>query len=133
MGVVRLPDIDWGDDELNAAFRKWRESIEAALNWSVKGHADFIASATGFALLVKGDSPTLTAVVATGGITARVNSTTLGEGNAVLKFRTTGATMVSGPTVKVYNSFAVVIPADTFIEVARDGADYKLQGSDCPA
>lgn len=81
------------------------------------------------------DTGPITAVVATGGITARVSSTTLGEGNAVLWPRTTGtATIAAGDTVKVYSGFGTLIPAGTYIEVLPEAnGDYKLVGADCPA
>ena len=72
----------------------------------------------------------LSAVAATGGISAAPNADTLGQGNAVLRVRN-GAALTNGPTVKVFSNFSEAVPAGTRIEVAPDGADYKLVGADC--
>ena len=134
MGNVRLDDItlDAGG-EVDQALVKWRSAIEGAHTWDVSGDAEFQASGQGYSLEVKGHRGVVTAVVATGGIAARVNTTTAGTGNAVLWNRAAGsATLVVGETVTVYNTFAVTVPATTFIKVAPGSSgDYELIASDC--
>lgn len=125
MANVRLDDVSFGDPEVDAAFRRWREAIEGAHNWSVTGHAQFEAGPNAYGLYVKGYTGPLSAVTATGGITAAPDDDTLGEGDAILRYRN-GAALTNGPTVKVYSNCTVAIPADIRIEIAPDGADYKL-------
>lgn len=135
MADVRLDDLSFGDPEIDGAFRAWREAIERANTWAIGGHVEFSNSPSGFTLFVKGYPGPSTAVVATGGITARVSSTQLGVGNAVLKLKTPGkATIASGATVKVYSGLGTLIPAGTYIEILPIGdGDYKLVAADCPA
>lgn len=78
----------------------------------------------------RGPKTTISAVAATGGITAAAGDT-LGQGDATLRHRS-GATLTSGDTVTVYSNFSVAIPAGTRLEIAPDGAQYKLVGADCP-
>lgn len=129
MAIVRLDDISFGDDEVDEAFGKWRAAIEEAHNWKITGHCTFHATAGGYALHVKGSAAPLSAVVATGGITAAAGNN-LGQGNATIRYRT-GAALTDGPTVLVYSNFTVAIPATTRIEIAPDGDAYKLLGADC--
>lgn len=131
MADIRLDDLSFGDPDIDAAFREWREAIERANTWAVGGHAEFSGSPSGYTLFVKGYPGPVSALAASGGITAAPDANTLGQGNAVLRYRN-GATLVNGPTVRVYSNFSTAIPAGTRIEVAPDGADYKLVGSDCP-
>ena len=132
MGTVRLDGISFGDADLDALFREWRDAIERANNWTVGGHAEFNAGPSGNTLFVKGGGGTISAVVATGGITAAPDANTLGQGDAVLRLRN-GAALINGPTIKVYSNFSTAIPAGTRIEIAPEaGGDYKLVGSDCP-
>jgi hypothetical protein len=128
---VTLDDVSFGDEEIDAAFRRWREAIEQANHWSVSGPVEFDAGPTGYSLLIKTSPGALSAVAATGGIGAAPDANTLGQGNAVLRYRK-GASLMNGPTVKVYSNFLVAVPAGTRLEVAPDGADYKLVGADCP-
>ncbi len=127
---VTLDDISFGDEEIDSAFRRWREAIEQANHWSVAGHAEFDAGPTGYSLLIKSSPGALSAVAAAGGIGAAPNADTLGQGDAILRYRN-GASLTNGPTVKVYSNFRVAVPAGTRLEVAPDGADYKLVGADC--
>ncbi len=127
---VTLDDINFGDEEIDSAFRRWREAIEQANHWSVAGHAEFDAGPTGYSLLIKSSPGALSAVAAAGGIGAAPNADTLGQGDAILRYRN-GASLTNGPTVKVYNNFRVAVPAGTRLEIAPDGADYKLVGADC--
>lgn len=135
MADVRLDDLSFGDPEIDGAFRAWREAIERANTWAIGGHVEFSNSPSGFTLFVKGYPGPSTAVVATGGITARVSSTQLGVGNAVLRIKTPGkATVASGATVKVYSWFGTALTAGTHIEILPIGdGDYKLVAADCPA
>lgn len=73
------------------------------------------------------------AIVATGGLSARVSGTQLGVGNAVLWPRTAGAaTPAAGATVTVYNPYNVAIPAaHTVVVMPDDAGGYLLVGSDC--
>lgn len=127
---VTLDDVSFGDEEIDSAFRRWREAIEQANHWSVAGHADFDAGPTGYSLLIKSPPVAQSAVAAAGGIGAAPDADTLGQGNATLRYRN-GASLTNGPTVRVYSNFRVPVPAGTRLELAPDGADYKLVGADC--
>ena len=43
---VTLDDVSFGDEEIDAAFRRWREAIEQANHWSVSGPVEFDAGPT---------------------------------------------------------------------------------------
>ena len=132
--LVRLNDVTFGDAEVDAAFRQWREAIEQANNWQVFGAATLEAGPTGYTLHVKSGAGAVTAVASTGGIPGRVGPTELGEGAATLMPRTAGSPdLVAGDEVTVYNPFDVDIPAGTFVVVVPDGGAYLLVGSDCVA
>ena len=132
--LVHLDDVSFGDPEVDAAFRKWREAIEQANNWQVFGAAQFEPGPTGYTLHVGSGGKAVTAVASTGGIPGRVSATELGEGAAVLWPRTAGGPdLVEGDEVTVYNPFDVDIPAGTFVVVVPDGGAYLLVGSDCVA
>ena len=128
---VTLDDVSFGDEEIDAAFRRWREAIEQANHWSVAGHAEFDAGPNGYSLLIKSSPGAFSAVAAGGGIGAAPDADTLGQGSAILRYRN-GAALTNGPTVKVYSNFRMAVPAGTRLEVAPDGAEYKLVGADCP-
>lgn len=131
MGVVRLDDISFGDEDVDEALQLWRKAIEAAMNWKITGHCSFTATPDGSALHVKGASTPISGVVATGGITAAPNANTLGQGNVTLRYRT-GAALVDGPVVLTYSNFSTAITAGTRVEVVPDGEAYKLVASNCP-
>ena len=42
---VRLDDVTFGDSEVDAAFKRWREAIEQANTWEVDGSATLVAEA----------------------------------------------------------------------------------------
>lgn len=130
MAIVRLDDLSFGDDDVDEALLKWRSAIEEAHNWHVSGHCEFKATPGGYSLHIKAAGSPISAVVATGGITAAPDADTLGQGNATLRHRT-GAALSDGPTVLVYSNFSVAIPAATRVEVVPDGAAYKLVAADC--
>ena len=127
--TVRLDDLSFEDAEVDAVLRCWREAIEAAHNWTCQGRATISTGPGGFHLAVLTAPSSVSAVVATGGISAASGST-LGSGNATLRHRT-GTALVDGPVVRVLSHFSVAIPAGTRIEVCPDGEVYKLVGSDC--
>lgn len=132
--LVRLDDVTFGDAEIDAAFRRWREAIEQANNWQVFGSARFEAMPTGYTLHVGSGSGAVTAVASTGGIPGRVSATELGEGAATLWPRQAGGPdLAEGDEVTVYNPFSADIPAGTFVVVVPDGGAYLLVGADfCP-
>lgn len=74
----------------------------------------------------------ISAVAATGGITAAPDADTLGQGNVILR-RRDGAALTNGRTVLCYSNFSTAITAGTRLEVEPDGTDYKLVAADCPA
>lgn len=99
---VKLDDVTFSDEDLDALFRSWREAIEQANNWSVSGAATFQAGPAGYAMHVGVTAREgMCARVATGGITARVGNT-LGHGNAIL-YTLDGYDMNDGETVEVLN------------------------------
>ena len=66
--LVCLDDVSFGDAEVDAAFRKWREAIEQANNWQVFGAAQFEPGPTGYTLHVGSGGKAVTSVASTGGI-----------------------------------------------------------------
>jgi hypothetical protein len=130
MPLTRLDDVTFGDAEVDAAFRRWREAIERALTWEVEG-ATLDAGPTGFALHVRRPEGIVRAVVTTAIPAAPSASTVSNAGRARLLLRT-GTTLGNGDIVTVYNDFAVAIPVGTRILVAPDGGGYMLVSSNCP-
>lgn len=52
MPDVTLDDVEFGDAEVDAAFRRWRETIEASVRWSVHGNCQLESGPEGFTLYV---------------------------------------------------------------------------------
>jgi hypothetical protein len=128
---VRLDDISFDGGDVDAAMQRRREAIERANTWDVTGACDFEAGPGGYALHVHGYAGPVCAI-ASGSITARVGATTLGQGDAVLWYRQAGtATLVAGPTVRVYNRFDALIPTGHEIVVAPEGDAYQVIAADC--
>lgn len=115
---------------VTAKIDAWRRAIERCDSWSWGEGFHVRDGEAGRTVSYLPPPSAVSAVVASGGITAAVAST-LGQGDAVLWPRI-GAALTDGPSVKVYSNFSTAIPAGTRIEVAPDGADYKLIGADCP-
>jgi hypothetical protein len=132
--AIRLDDVTFFDEELDATFRTWREAIEAARNWTVGGGgAEYDSSVAGHTLFVKAAAGgTVSAIVQTGGISASPSENQLGEGNVKLKLRTTGSTLIDGPIIKCYSRFKKAVPAGTWCEVSPDREASKMVGADCP-
>lgn len=119
----------WPD--VTALLKEWKAFIERADSWSWGEGFHVRDGDAGRTVSYLPPPSAVSAVVATGGITAAPDANTLGQGNATLRYRN-GAALVDGPTVKVYSNFTMAVAAGTRIEVAPDGADYKLVGADCP-
>jgi hypothetical protein len=132
-----LNDFKFDDGgPIDREFEKWRRSIERANNWEVTGACTFDEGAGGFVLKVHtGRGDLIPAIVATGGISARVSASVLGQGNIYLKRRTPGGPNVVADTAtsKCYNPFSVAIPVGTEILVGPDQEAYQVAGADCPA
>lgn len=130
-GRVRLTPLETIWPDVTALAKEWREAIERSLSWSWGPGFDVHDGEGGKTVNYRPRPSAISAVVASGGITA-ASGDTLGEGNAVLRYRN-GAALTNGPTVKVYSHFTTAIPVDTRIEVAPDGPDYKLVAAQyCP-
>ena len=123
--TVDLETLTGFGAEADAALAKVVKAVMQANNWSVTGHARFRPGPTGYKLHIKEPLYVVSAVVASGGITAAPDADTLGQGDAVLRYRN-GAALTDGPTVKVYSDAGVAIPEDTRIVIAPDGSDYIL-------
>lgn len=136
MPELFLDDITLDDGgPIDAVLESWRRAIERANRHEAAGAVTLDAGATGFAWHVHpGRSDLIPAIVATGGLTARVSATVLGQVNITLKRRTAGGpNMVADTTtVKCYNPFNVAITAGTFILVGPDKEAYQVAGADCP-
>lgn len=120
----------WPD--VNALLDEWRAFIHRLDSWSWGREFKVDDGDHGRVVSLSFPPSAVSAVAASGGISAMPDEDTLGEGEAVLRLRR-GAALTDGPTVKVYSHFSVEVPGGTKIEVAPDGADYKLIAVDyCP-
>jgi hypothetical protein len=130
---LRLDDIAFDDPDVDATLARWREAIEGAYKWYVSGAATYDGGVTGHVLHIKGYPGPISAVVTTA-ITAKPDADTLGQGIVTLRVRKAGGPdLADGPSVRVYSNFSVEVPVGTDVEVAPDGADYKLIAVDyCP-
>lgn len=128
--MVRLDDIVFGDAELDLAWRRLREAVEAMSNWTVTGNVVFEADPqTGFQLHIKNPRVSMSGVVAAGGISAQ-SGTTFGSGNVDIVFRR-GDQILSGYTTVCYSNMPVVLEAGTRVEVEPDGEAYKIVTAHC--
>jgi hypothetical protein len=126
---VRLPDIEWGDPVVDAAFKMWRQAIEGSHNWEVRGSADLNSSKEGYNLFVKSGKGTMSAVV-TAEISA-MSGSTLGDGEATIRVRDGDALVDVETGAIVYSEFSVVVTVGTNIRVQPDGDAYMLVTADC--
>lgn len=99
---VGLDDIFFGDDDVDAALVKWREAIEAAHNWDVKGSCNFIASEKGYTLHIKGAGAVR--IAKTGGSAIGAMSGSTPGSGLVTPYEFDGSTLVtSGVTTTAFN------------------------------
>jgi hypothetical protein len=113
---VILDDVSFGDEEIDAAFRRWREAIEQANNWSVAGNAEFDAGPSGYALRVK---PTPGAKIAKVGGTAipAMSGSTPGSGEITL-YTFDGTTLAAGQAETAFNLHpSATVSANAWIKV----------------
>lgn len=115
MGVVRLDDISFGDEDVDEALQLWRKAIEAAMNWKITGHCSFTATPDGSALHVKGATRVKIAKV---GATAIPAMATLTPGSGSATFYDMGATaLAANQTETVFNTEFSPIAAGAWIKV----------------
>lgn len=130
---VRLNDVTFYDDDLDAEFRRWREAIERANLWTVGGVATFDEGAAGFSLFIPGreKSTARHAVVLSPGISAAPDADTLGSGQIMLRKRD-GVDLTDDVEGTLYINFTVPIPTGTRVTVVPDGKDWTIPGANCP-
>jgi hypothetical protein len=131
---VHLDDVDFGDDDINALFRSWREAIENANRWDVRiGGSSFNGSATdGYSISIpKANKGNLRAAVVTEEISAAPSADVLGSGRAMLR-RRNGTALTDDVDVLVLNNFTKSVSVGTRIVVGPEGADWLLIGANCP-
>ena len=130
--LVHLDDVSFGDPEVDAAFRKWREAIEQANNWQVFGAAQFEPGPTGYTLHVKSGRNLQRAVVTTAIPPAPDADSVSDDGRATLRVRT-GTALEDGATGQViYSDWSAEIAVGTRIQVEPDGDGWMLVTTDCP-
>ena len=131
---VKLDDVSFGDEDIDALFKSWREAIENANRWKVTcPGGNFEGSPiSGYVLNIPKRKAMVAHAVVTEQISAAPDANTMGHGKVTLRNRDKYALTSGQEDVEALNEFRVPIPVGTRVILGWDGGGWVVIGADCP-